>query len=91
MSVENLYDVGLLREKRESIKTIFNILAKSDFWHDFDSNLMQDLLENVSLTSSLSFAQRGTAINTIRTSLKGNPSVVDYFLSSIDRILPSGN
>lgn len=84
----HLINLGLERENRMALFKIFNILAKSDFWHDFGSSFMQDLLNTASLTSSLSFAQRAKSILKIRQSLSENQTVQEYFMDSLDQILP---
>lgn len=83
-----LTSLGLEKDNRIVLLKVFNMLAKSDFWHDFGSSFMQELLNSASLTSSLSFAERGRVINTIRTSLGGNPTVQDYFMENMDQVLP---
>ncbi len=91
LELKPLSEIGVLKDERNSIIPIYNMLAKSDFWHDFGGNMMQELLNNVSLLSSLSFAERGKRIAEIRSKLKGNPSVQEYFMNSLDKILPTNN
>lgn len=86
-----LTTIGLDQDTRKSLIRTFNIMAKSDFWHDFGSALMQDLLNSTSLTSSLSFAERGKSILEIRQSIKTKLSVQDYFMEYIDAILPGSD
>jgi hypothetical protein len=75
---------GITKDQRKVILTKFNMLAKSDFWHDFHKSYMQELLNNTSLTSSLSFKDRGSIIAGIRLSLKGDKSLADYFMGKMD-------
>lgn len=85
-----LVDLGLEKGKRVPLRDIFVKLAKTDFWHDFNESLMQELLENASLVSSLSFKQRAENIARIRASFEGgNPTVQQYFMEHLDDILPN--
>ncbi len=88
-----LVDLGLEKGKRIPLKDIFVKLAKTDFWHDFNESLMQELLDSASLLSSLSFKQRAENIARIRASFGGgNPTVQQYFMKDLDGILPgNGN
>ncbi len=86
-----LATLGVDPGTRKTILEVFNMLAKSDFWHDFHTSLIQELLNNTSLSSSISFAERGKRIATIRDSLKGKSiSVSDYFMNQLDILLPGG-
>jgi hypothetical protein len=86
----SLTQLGVEKDTRKSLQSIFKKLAKSDFWHDFNECLMQDLLDNTSLLSSLSFKERASRIAKIRTGLGGNPTVQEYFMEKIEDILPEG-
>jgi hypothetical protein len=82
----DLKTLGLEKSQRIGLLQLLNKLAKVDFWHDFHSSSMQQLLDNVSLTSTLSFADRGKRVAEIRSELskKKIDNVDEYFMNSMD-------
>jgi hypothetical protein len=84
MASTSLKTLGLTKDQRLALLPILNMLAKTDFWHDFHKSYMQELLNNTSLTSSLSFAERGRNIATIRSRLGGDKSLDEYFMEFMD-------